>query len=188
MLARGGKLICIDPRVTFYAQEADIHAQPRPGTDGALALGMLHHIVAEKQYDAEFVDTWTIGFDELKKHLKGYPPEKAEEISGVPAQTIRDIATMYATTKPACISPRNALDEHTNAACAIRAIDFLMAITGNLDVKGGNEMIVSLSLGFEDLKLTDKLPPEAEEKWLGTDKVLYARMSQFYPSAHTPTL
>lgn len=188
MRARGGKLIVIDPRVTDYARAADIHAQPRPGTDGALALGILHHIVAENLYDAEFVENWTRGFDKLRVHLQGYPPGRVTEITGVPAQTIRDIAELYATTRPACISPRNALDEHTNAACAIRAIDFMMALTGNLDVKGGNVFLVPLSLAFNDLKLAEKLPPQMAGKRLGADRVLYARMSQFYPSAHTPTL
>jgi anaerobic selenocysteine-containing dehydrogenase len=188
MRARGGKLIVIDPRVTDYARAADIHAQPRPGTDGALALGILHHIVAGNLHDAEFVDKWTLGFDKLRSHLKDYRPERVADITGVPAQTIRDIAELYATTKPACISPRNALDEHTNAACAIRAIDFMMALTGNLDIKGGNVFLVPLSLAFNDLKLAEKLPPEMAAKRLGADRVLYARMSQFYPSAHTPTL
>ena len=65
MRARGGKLIVVDPRMTNYARQADIHAQPRPGTDGALALGMLQHIVARELYDAEFVAEWTHGFDVL---------------------------------------------------------------------------------------------------------------------------
>ncbi len=128
----------IDPRVTTYAQEADIHAQLRPGTDGALALGMLNVIINEELYDAEFVEEWAIGFEELKEFVKDYPPEKVEEITWVSADTIREIARMYATTKPACISPRNALDQHTNASCAI---NILMAITGNLDVKGGHHRV-----------------------------------------------
>lgn len=188
MRARGGKLIVVDPRVTDYALKADIHAQPRPGTDGALALGMLNHIVTGELYDAAFVAEWTQGFDALRRHLEDYRPETVAGITGVPAEIIRAMAELYATTKPACISPRNALDEHTNAACAIRAIDFLMALTGNLDIKGGNILTVPLSLAFNDLKLTDRLPQEMIDKRLGADRVLYSRMSQFYPSAHTPTL
>ena len=92
----------------------------------------------ERLYDTEFVDEWTIGFDELKKFIKEYPPEKVEAITWVSAETIREITRMYATTKPACISPRNALDQHTNTSCTIRATDILMAITGNLDVAGEN--------------------------------------------------
>jgi len=185
---RGAKLLVIDPRVTSYAEEADIHAQLRPGTDGALALGMLHVIIKEGLYDREFVEKWTIGFEELEKHIEDYPPEKVEGITWVPARRIRELARMYATTKPACISPRNALDQHTNASCAIRAIDMLIAITGNLDRKGGNVTPIPLVLGLEDLKLYEKLPPEALEKKIGADKCLYSKISKTWPSAHTPSL
>ena len=178
----------IDPRVTSYAEEADIHAQLRPGTDGALALGMLNVIIKEELYDREFVEKWSIGFEKLEKHVEDYPPEKVEEITWVPAETIKEIARMYATTKPACINPRNALDQHTNASSAIRAIDILMAITGNLDVEGGNIILIPVMLGLEDISLYEKLPPEAEEKKIGADKILRSKISKTWPSAHTPSL
>ena len=185
---RIAKLIVIDPRITPYAEEADIHAQLRPGTDGALALGMMNVIIKEGLYDQEFVENWTVGFDKLAKYIEDYSPEKVEEITWVSAETIRKMARMYATTKPACISPRNALDQHTNASCAIRAIDILMAITGNIDIKGGNVIVVPLSLGFTDVKLFEKLPAEAIEKKIGANKSLYSKMSETWPSAHTPSL
>jgi len=185
---RGAKLIVVDPAVTSYAREADIHVQVRPGTDGALALGMLHVIIKEGLYDREFVENWTIGFDELERHIKDYPPEKVQEITWVPAEKIRKAARMYATTKPACISPRNSLDQHTNASCAIRAIDILMAITGNLDVPGGNIIVIPILMGLEDIKLYDKLPPKSLEKKLGSESCLYSKMSDTWPSAHTPSL
>ena len=182
------KLIVIDPRVTSHAEEADIHVQLRPGTDGALALGMLHVIIKEGLYDEEFVEKWTVGFEKLKNHIEDYPPERVEQITWVPAQKIRAAARMYATTKPSCISPRNALDQHTNASAAIRAIDILMAVTGNLDVKGGNIIIIPIAMGLEDLKLYKMLPPESAKKKIGVDQCLYARISQTWPSAHTPSL
>lgn len=185
---RGAKLVVIDPRVTTYAQEADIHAQLRPGTDGARALGMLNVIINEELYDAEFVEEWTIGFEKLKKFVQEYPPEKVEEIIWVSAETIKEIARMYATTKPACISPRNALDQHTNASCAIRAINILMAITGNLDVKGGNIITLPVLMGQNDVSLGDKLPPEALKKKIGVDKCLFSRIFHLFPSASTPAL
>lgn len=185
---RGMKLIVIDPRKTSYAQKADVHAQLRPGTDGALALGMLHVIIKERLYDHDFVGKWTTGFDKLAHHIEQYTPERVEEITWVSANTIRKTARMYATTKPACISPRNALDQHTNASVAIRAIDILMAITGNLDVKGGNLIIIPIVMGLEDIKLFEKLPPETAKKKLGADKCLYSKMSKTWPSAHTPSL
>jgi len=185
---RGVKLIVIDPRRIEYAEDADIHAQLRPGTDGALALGMLNVIITEDLYDRKFVQKWTYGFEQLKKHVESYTPEKVEDITWVPAETIRKMARMYATNKPSCISPRNALDQHTNASCAIRAINILMAITGNIDVKGGNLIIVPISLGLEDLKLYEKLPLEMAAKKLGADTSLYSKLSQYWPSAHTPAV
>jgi len=185
---RRAKLIVIDSRLTPYAEEADIFAQLRPGTDGALALGMINVIINEKLYDPEFVENWTVGFDKLVKHIEDYSPERVEKITWVSAETIRKMARMYATTKPACISPRNALDQHTNASCAIRAIDILMAITGNIDVKGGNVIVVPLTLGLTDVKLFEKLSPEALEKKIGADKCLYSKMSTTWPAAHTPSL
>jgi anaerobic selenocysteine-containing dehydrogenase len=185
---RGAKLIVVDPRVTTYAQEADIHAQLRPGTDGALALGMLNVIINEELYDADFVDKWTIGFEELKKFVQDYPPEKVEGITWVSAETIREMARMYATTKPACVSPRNALDQHTNASCAIRAINILMAITGNLDEKGGNIISLPVLMALNDVSLGEKLPPEALKKKIGVDKCLFSRIFHMFPSASTPAL
>ena len=187
-IERGAKLIVIDPRVTAYAEEADLHAQLRPGTDGALALGMLNVIINEEFYDAEFVDKWTIGFEELKEFVKDYPPEKVEEITWVSAETIREIARMYATTKPACISPRNALDQHTNASCAIRAINILMTITGNLDVKGGNIIALPVLMGLNDVSLGEKLPPEALKKKIGVNRCLISRILHMFPTAATPAL
>jgi anaerobic selenocysteine-containing dehydrogenase len=186
--ARGIKLIVIDPRRIPYTEEADIHAQLRPGTDGALALGMIHVIIKENLYDKQFVEKWTDGFDRLSELVKDYTPKRVEEITWVPADTVFEIARTYATTEPACISPRNSLDQHTNASCGIRAINILMAITGNLDIKGGNVFTIPVSMGFEDFKLFDKLPPEQAEKKIGASKVLWSKLSTTWPAAHTPSL
>ncbi|GAI55014.1 unnamed protein product, partial [marine sediment metagenome] len=72
---RGAKLIVVDPRATPLAKRADIHIQIRPGTDCALALGLLNVIIAEELYDADFVNNWTFGFDELKEQVRKYSPE-----------------------------------------------------------------------------------------------------------------
>jgi formate dehydrogenase (coenzyme F420) alpha subunit len=134
----GAKVLAIDIRRTYWAERAEIHAQVRPGTNCALALGMLNVIISEALYDKEFVEEWTVGFDKLAEHVKAYPPEKVEQISGVPAQTIRDLARTYATTKPACIVRGGcSLDMEPTAVHVSRAIAILQAITGNIDVPGG---------------------------------------------------
>ncbi|MCW3129033.1 MAG: hypothetical protein N2V75_02890 [Methanophagales archaeon] len=95
---------------------------------------------------------------------------------------------VYATTKPACINPRNALDQHTNSSGAIRAINILIAITGNLDVKGGNIIALPVLMAPNDVSLNDKLPPEALKKKIGVDRYLFFRIFHMFPSASTPAL
>jgi len=104
---RGAKLIVVDPVITSMAKRADIHAQLRPGTDCALALGLLQVIIEEQLYDKEFVEQWTVGFDKLKEHVKDYAPEKVSEITWVPADRIRQSARIYALNKPACLQCGN---------------------------------------------------------------------------------
>ena len=148
-LKRGSKLIVIDPRVTRLARKADLHAQVRPGTDCALALGLLHVIIGEERYDKDFVADWTVGFDKLVDHIKEYSPEKVEKITWVPAETIRRIARMYAENAPAAISPGWALDASSNGIQTMRAIGTLMAICGNLEIPGGN--VINRGLNFKHM-------------------------------------
>ena len=140
-LAKGARLIVIDPRTTPLARRADIHLQPRPGTDGALALGMLHVVVGEKLYDQGFVERWTTGFDQLVELVAFYPLEKVAAITGVDPEAIGAAARLYAGSTPACSYPGISLDLQTNGVQSIRAIAILQAITGNLDVAGGARFV-----------------------------------------------
>jgi anaerobic selenocysteine-containing dehydrogenase len=135
--ARGCSLIVIDPRETALAQDADLHLQLRPGTDGALALAMLHVIAGEGLYNKEFVDAWTIGFDRLLDYVSDYTPERVERITWVPASRIREAARLYASSSPACISQGVSLELSTNGFQTLRAVAILQAITANLDIPGG---------------------------------------------------
>jgi anaerobic selenocysteine-containing dehydrogenase len=174
-LKRGAKLIVIDPRRTDIASKADHWVQLRPGTDDALALGMLHTIIEEGLFDKDFVENWTVGFDELAERVKQYPPDRVEEITWVPAETICDTARLYATTKPACIQWGVALDQNINSFQTIRAVMLLSGITGNIDIPGGdvfwvppeNVVIQSPRLN-PDITLVGKLSREAWEKKIGT--------------------
>lgn len=135
---KGKKIIVIDPRKTQIAQKADLHLRPRPGTDCALALSIMHVIINSNLYDEKFVQQWTHGFDKLREHVKAYSPERVEEITWVPKSQIEEAACLFARVKPACIYQGwNALDQtkagfHTN-----RAIAILQAITGNYGIRGG---------------------------------------------------
>jgi len=138
-LKQGAKLIVIDPRQIGLAKKADLWLQVRPGTDCALALGMMHVIIKEKLYDREFVEKWTIGFDRLAKHVEDYPPEKVSEITWVPANKIVDAARMIAKNSPAAIGAgTGGLSQNTNSFQTGRAVAILASLTGNLDIPGGS--------------------------------------------------
>lgn len=135
---RGAKLIVVDPFRTALAERADLWLQVRPGTDVALALGMLNVIIAEKLYDAEFVERWCYGFDKLEERVKDYTPERVGEITWVESKKIREAARMYAGTKPASLHHRIGVEQNVNATQTDRALAVLIAVTGNIDVQGGN--------------------------------------------------
>lgn len=136
--ARGAKLIVINPRFTELPSKADIWLQIRPGTDGALALGMLNIIINENLYDRQFIDKWCIGFDELSERVQEYTPEKVAEITGLDRDDIVKVTRMYATTKPAALYRRSGIEQIVNAVQTCRAIAMLIVLTGNLETPGGN--------------------------------------------------
>lgn len=160
---RGAKLIVIDPRRIKTAEEADLFVKIKPGTDAALALAMLHVIIAENRYDREFVRDWTVGFDDLAEHVRPATPRWAEEITGVKAETIQALARTFADAKPAVIREGNGLDQHSNVVDTVRLTASVTAITGNLDVPGGNVL-------FPMPKLAPCPTRQPEAKPLGADR------------------
>ena len=135
----GMKLIVVDPRVTPLAARADVHLKLKPGTDGALALAMANVIINEGLYDKDIIEKHSHGFDEYREYVNGFTPEKAEEITGVPKEKIIAAARMYACEGPAAMMPSSApVVHHTNGLQNYRAAMLLVALTGNIDAKGGN--------------------------------------------------
>jgi len=134
---RGAKLVIVDPRHIPLTKRADIHIQPRPGTDGILLLAMLNIIILEHLYDREFVENWTVGFDKLAEHVKRYTPEEAERVSGVAAEDIEKVARLYATTKPACLHIGFKIAQCQCGFQICRSLAILSAVTGNIQVPGG---------------------------------------------------
>jgi thiosulfate reductase/polysulfide reductase chain A len=132
------RLIVIDPRRTPLASQAHMWLQIRPGTDAALILGMLHTVISEELYDKVFVEKYCHGFDELKEHVKIYPPEKVAEVTWVPVTRIKEAARMFAQTKPATVHHRVAVEQNLSSTQVARSLVILAAITGNLGIKGGN--------------------------------------------------
>jgi anaerobic selenocysteine-containing dehydrogenase len=160
---KGVKLIVVDPRRTAIASKADIHLQLRPGTDGALALGMMNVIINENLYDKEFVEKWTVGFDDLKKLAQEYPLANVEKITRVPAASIRQAAMLYASLKPARLHlSSNSTTHHANGVQNHRAVILLAAITGNIGIAGGNTLGPLAALRTNDITLHERvasMPP-----------------------------
>jgi len=137
-LGKGAKLIVIDPRVTELAERADVHLQVRPGTDTALALGLLQVMIEEDLYDREFVQKWTVGFAELAAAAAEWPPERVQAVTGVPRDRVVAAARMFAGAESAAIMQgTNALDQHAVGLQNSRCVAILQAVTGNVDRAGG---------------------------------------------------
>ena len=166
MMRRGSKLMSIDPRVNWVSTRADWHLRLRPGTDAALGMAMLNVIISEDLYDHDFVERWTYGFDELAERVKDMPVEKAAEITGVDADLIREAARVYANANPAQIAWGLAIDQKSNGVQAGHCILALEAITGNIDVPGG-QLIGDVNDGLELGFGWQNLGPELQSKILG---------------------
>ncbi|MBN2041668.1 MAG: molybdopterin-dependent oxidoreductase [Spirochaetes bacterium] len=136
--SRGARIISIKPSVEPDAGMADLWLPVRPGTDAALALAMLNIVAKENLIDTNFVEEWCYGYDKLQEHVKQYPPEWAEKITGIPAKKIIETARLYATTGKACIDLGNGVEHAPSASDTIRSVAILMAITGHLDRPGTN--------------------------------------------------
>jgi len=147
-LKKGAKLVVIDPKRIPLADRAEMYLKIRPGTDGALALAMIHVIINETLYDSDFINTWTYGFDRLVPHIQQYTPEWAEEITWVPSDEIRKLAQLFANTRGASIYQGTCTEDQTaNGTQNSRAFSILQVITGNINNQGGWVISPRLKLG-----------------------------------------
>jgi anaerobic selenocysteine-containing dehydrogenase len=133
----GATVVAIDPLRTRTAREADWHVRPLPGTDAALALGMMHVIVAEGLQDQCYLDAYCNGWPELRARLAEYEPGRAAELTGVPADEIARLARAYASTRPAMIRTLVGPEKHATGATAFRTIACLPAVVGAWRERGG---------------------------------------------------
>jgi anaerobic selenocysteine-containing dehydrogenase len=177
---KGAKMICIDPRKSFYAENADIWLQIRPGTDAAMALGFHNVIIEEELYDKEFVEQYINGWDPFVERVrKDYPLTRVEEITWVDRDLIRKAARLYATTKPAGIHWGVTTEQTLNATDYTRATIGLMAAPGNLDAPGGNVFHVPPPVRkVSAFSAHTELSAEQRKKGLGGEQYkLAARMT-----------
>jgi len=135
---RGAKLIAIDPYRSQTAEKCHQHLALIPGTDAALALGMMHVLIAEDLVDHDYIARYTLGFDALRGRAAEYPPERAAGICGIGPATVVELARAYGTTKPAAIRLNYGMQRHAGAGNAVRAIACLPALIGSWrDPAGG---------------------------------------------------
>ncbi len=156
---RGAIVALIDPRGTDTADAADVHLQPRPGTDAALALGMARVVVDAGLHDRAFLDRHAHGFERYLDRLDDYPLERVAAITGVPAAAIESLALEYARSKPALVIAGFGLQRHHRAGQTMRAAALLPALTGNIGVAGAGWQYANLNSHC----LNDPpLPPEPD--------------------------
>jgi len=133
----GAECIVIDPRRSASARMADRHLAVRPGTDGALALGLIHAIVAEDRHDADFIAGHVHGFEEFREVFAAWDPQRTADVTGMDTAAVLDLARRIATAKPVSIVIGYGLQRYGNGGGNVRCIDALAAITGNLGRTGG---------------------------------------------------
>ncbi|MBW8060187.1 MAG: aminotransferase class V-fold PLP-dependent enzyme, partial [Solirubrobacterales bacterium] len=171
----GAEVVVIDPTRTETAKATGARWVPiRPGTDGALALAMLGILIEEELYDEQFAEEWTVGFDELRRYVRRFPPAEAERITGVPAQTIRDLARRIAVARSAALVMYTGLEYSNSGVQAIRAAQILWALAGQLDVPGG--LNFKMRANEFPVNRSGHVPNPAPEQAVGRDRFpLYSR-------------
>lgn len=172
---RGAEVVVIDPRRTETAMRCDARWVPiRPGTDGALALSMLGVMIDEELYDEGFVENWCHGFDELASYVQHFSPEVASEITGVPADVIRDLARRICGATGACPVMYSGLEYSNSGVQGIRAVFTLFALAGQLDVPGG--IGLAMRDGHFPINRSCNQPNTNLDRAIGVDKYpIYTR-------------
>jgi anaerobic selenocysteine-containing dehydrogenase len=159
--SNGAHLIAIDPRRTRTADQCDEHIALLPGTDAALALGIMHVIFAEGLEDKDYLERYTVGVETLRDRAREYPPERVASICGIDAETITHVARRYATTKPAAIRINYGVQRHAGGGMAVRTLACLPAVVGAWrDAAGGILLSTSgmFPLNYQALERPDLMP------------------------------
>jgi len=139
----GARLVCIDPRRTETADKCDEHIALLPGTDGALALALMHELVVNDWLDHDYIARHTLGWERLRERALQWPPERAAAVCGVPVQQIRDLARAYGTTTPAAIRLNYGVQRVRGGGNAVRAIACLPALVGAWRQRAGGVLLSS---------------------------------------------
>jgi anaerobic selenocysteine-containing dehydrogenase len=190
--ARGARVIVVDPKRISAVDMADLWLRPRPGTDAALALAMIHVMIAEGRHDREFVARWCHGFDALRERAGRYPPAVAAGLTGIAADAIVRAARLYADG-PSTFVSGHGIDAFSAGVQTFRAWHCLVAISGNVDRPGGNRRLKKPP-GFRTyldlLRHPDfRLPEEIERQEIGADRFpLWAGPQGWQMACHNPSV
>src|SRR6266478_43 len=158
---RGAHVVVIDPYRTPTAMQADEHLAVRPGTDGALALAVMHVLIAEGRVDRNYVERATLGFEALAEHVKAWPPERVAPIVGLDASSIVAFARRYGASARAFIRVGIGLSRHDNGGMTCRTIACLPALTGAYADPHGGALLSSggaFALDLRALERPDLMP------------------------------
>lgn len=128
---RGAKVIAIDPWKSRTAAQCDEHLAILPGTDAALALGMMHILFRDGLHDQDYLDQYCVGGEQLKARALEYPPDKVAQLCGIPVERLEALAHAYATVSPAVIRLNYGLQRHYGGGMAVRTVSCLPAVTGS---------------------------------------------------------
>jgi anaerobic selenocysteine-containing dehydrogenase len=163
---RGARVVVIDPRRTQSAESAELLVQVRPGTDGALALGIAHLLIARRAVDSTFIRAHIHGFAEFAAMVRDYPPDRVAEITDVPVVVVEGLAEMIASTTPLSICAGFGMQRYTNSAQTMRALISLLAITGNIGKPGAGWIYANLQSDiFSSVREPLSLyPPDADDE------------------------
>jgi anaerobic selenocysteine-containing dehydrogenase len=169
----GVKLVYVDPRITPTANFCDIHLRPRPGTDGALALGIMNYLIAQDRYDREFVASKVNGFEVVADSVKKYNLEAVSKITCLSEDEIRNLADLIGRSRRTIVWLGGSLSRYTNAIQTARAIIALQAITGNLAGEGKGILHVQSGKPGGDHDFTKKFSAPDLERGLNFRKILF---------------
>jgi len=179
-LEHGSKLIIIDPQKTDVARIADLWIRVRPGSDGALAMGFLKLMIEKEVYDRDTVENWCVGFEELKNNIMAFSIEDVERVTWVPRGKIEEFVDMYGRIKPAAMQVGNPIDQLVSSFQTGRAIAILRALSGNLNIPGGDVFLTPSDYTRPGSFFLIKKHPRRPERILG-DRFLFAQAAAFIP-------
>jgi anaerobic selenocysteine-containing dehydrogenase len=160
--ANGATIVAIDPFKSDTSEKADWHIQPYPGTDTALALGLMHVILTENLHDQDYIDHYTVGIEKLSAHVQAYDPQSVAQITGLEQETIISLARSYAQSSPSLIRVLIGMEHQVNGASAFRAVAMLPSLVGAWRHFGGGLMhmtyeLFGASLNWESINLPKEL-------------------------------